>query len=202
MRRSMLTGRAVLPPAFVAAGAVGNAATIAKPAGVQSGDTVYVLVARENSDPAGPSGFTTVGSVSRNEVGVADLRFFVYRRTIDGSEGSTFVATGDGGCAVAYRNVSTTAASSATSNAAGTTLTYPDVTSAAGEAVIGFGLAYGASAIATPSGHVERLDGITGGAYRFQVADIIPAVGDVGSATATATSAQITLAVRAAFAPA
>jgi hypothetical protein len=198
MRRGLLIPRSGTP-AFVAVGAVAAAGSIPKPAGVQNGDTCYVLVARTNSAPAGPAGFDLVGT--ENIVDEDTHYLSVYRRTIDGSEGSTFAATGNAGAAAAYRAISATASATATSDSASTTLTYPDLATSAGQAVIGFGLGYGASAIATPSGHTERLDSASG-SYRFQVVDIIPAVGDVGSATATATSAQVTIAVRACYNPA
>jgi hypothetical protein len=89
----------------------GTTFVINKPAGVIKGDTVLIFIASQTSATPTvtdfPSGFQLI---DRNFV-VGTMRFYVYRRVIDGSEGSSFNFTQtstlglkDAYIAVAYRN--------------------------------------------------------------------------------------------------
>jgi hypothetical protein len=135
---------------------VGNSTTtVSKPTGVVVGDVLLWLVSNDQSGGTvtitTPTGFTLIGTVFSNTNGTnRTVSQGVYYRVVDGTEGTTFSATGTataGGpimysIMVAYRGadpVSPIDTSSRNSgNATGTTITATGVTvSATGNWVIG-----------------------------------------------------------------
>lgn len=210
MRRAMLTASRApaLPPEFVSAGAITTTiGSIAKPASVISGDSVFLLLAADTGPISTPSGFTLVGNVTN----ASSDALYVFQRIIDGSEGSTFSATGSGadaGCAVAYRHVATGARVVDTTNSSsGSSYSVPAIASVAGDAAIAFCafFALAETTPGTPSGHTARLSGAVdpGTAFTFFVADIIPAVTNEGAPTGETLSPNArSCVVRTAFAPA